>query len=164
MTYITKHEGEVTMYKRTLKALFVVAALGIAFPVQAALGMPTSDTGGKVVVQKSAPIVSEKLAGLNLQLQAKQYAPIVSEKTAGLNLSTPQTATPVVSNAPIVSEKTAGLNLPTVQQPVDRVYVSSTPTFDWGDAGIGAGVVFGSLLAAIAAAGMLRRHQGHFAH
>ena len=152
MTYITKHEGEVTMYKRTLKALFVVAALGLAFPVQAALGMPTSDSGGKVVVQKSTPIVSEKLAGLNLQLQAKQYAPVVSEKTAGLNLSTPQTATRVLTKSPIV------------QQPVDRVYVSSTPTFDWGDAGIGAGVMFGSLLAAVAAAGMLRRHHAHFAH
>lgn len=112
------------MYKRTLKALLVVAALGVAFPLQAAAR--PNDSGGSMVNQRGTLVVHQ--------------------------------------SAPIVSEKTAGLNLPTQQQPVERVLVSSDTGFDWGDAGIGAAVMFGSILAAVAAAGMVRRHQGHFAH
>jgi hypothetical protein len=169
MSNSNTQEGEVTVYKRTLKALFVAAAFGVAYPIQAA-AMPTIDSGGKVVVQKSAPIVSEKVAGLQVPgpharpIVSQHATPIVSEKTAGLNLSAPQSTPATSVNTPIVSEKTAGLNLPTQQQPVERVYVSSNPSFDWGDAGIGAGVMFGSLLAAVAAAGMVRRHHAHLAH
>ena len=174
MSYSTTQEEEATMYKRTLKALLVAAALGVAFPIQAA-ARPNDSGGsmvnqrGTLVVHQSAPIVSEKTAGLNVPAQARQIpvqvhrsAPIVSEKAEGFVLSKRDTTT--LTKSPIVSEKTAGLNLPTQQQPVERVLVSSDTSFDWGDAGIGAAVMFGSILAAVAAAGMVRRHQGHFAH
>jgi hypothetical protein len=167
MSYSTTQEEEATMYKRTLKALLVVAALGVAFPIQAA-ARPNDSGGsmvnqrGTLVVHQSAPIVSEKVAGLNVPVQVHRSAPIVSEKAEGFVLSKRDTTT--LTKSPIVSEKTAGLNLPTQQQPVERVLVSSDTSFDWGDAGIGAAVMFGSILAAVAAAGMVRRHQGHFAH
>jgi len=65
------------MYKRTFKTLLAASVIGVAIPVQAAMGKPTADSGGPVVVQKSTPpIVSEKVAGLNLQVQ--RTAPIVS--------------------------------------------------------------------------------------
>ena len=64
------------MYKRTFKTLLAASVIGVAIPVQAAMGKPTADSGGPVVVQKSTPpIVSEKVAGLNLQVQ--RTAPIV---------------------------------------------------------------------------------------
>jgi hypothetical protein len=142
MSFITAQQGEDTMYKRTFKALLAASAVALIVPVAAA-AMPTDHSAGAVVVQRSAPVVSEKVAGLNLQ-----------NTQARLGLS----------KSPIVSEKTAGLNLQTQSQPTERVVASSTTSFDWGDAGIGAGVMFGSILAAVAAAGVVRRHHGHFAH
>jgi hypothetical protein len=163
MSFITTHEGEDTMYKRTLKTLLAASVVALAIPVQAAVGMPMSDSSGAAVVHRSSPVVSEKVAGLNIPVQVQRTAPIVSEKAQGFTLSTRETGA-ALTKSPIVSEKVAGLNLPTQQQPVERVVVSSDPTFDWGDAGIGAAVTFGSLLAAVAAAGMVRRHHWHVAH
>jgi hypothetical protein len=149
------------MYKRTFKTLILALGLGVAIPVQAALGMPTDNTGGRVVVaQPSTVLTSEKLVGLNLQAQGS--AAIVSEKTAGLNLSTPQLSTPQ-SSGPVVSEKTAGLNVPATALP-EPVLVSAGDGFDWSDAGVGGAVVFGSLLAALAAAGAVRHRHAHLAH
>jgi hypothetical protein len=100
----TEQKGEVTMYKRTLKALLVVAVLAVAIPVQAALAMPTSDSGGAVVAASTAT------------------------------------------------------------QPAQRVVVSSDTGFNWGDAAIGAGVMLGTVVAAVAASAALRRHDAHLAH
>src|SRR6266516_1572551 len=75
MSCITEQKREVTMYKRTLRTLLVAAALGVAIPVQAAVGMPTSDSGGPVVVQKFAPIVSDKLAGVTLKQMPLAHQP-----------------------------------------------------------------------------------------
>ena len=149
------------MYKRTFKVLLAASVVALGVPVTAA-AMPTDHSGGTVVAQKSAPVVSEKVAGVNIPVQVQRTAPVVSEKAEGFVISKRETTT--LTKSPIVSEKTTGLNLSTQQQPVERVLVSSSPTFDWGDAGIGAGVMFGSILAAAGAAGMLRRHHGHFAH
>jgi hypothetical protein len=176
MSFTTAQKEEGTMYKRTFKVLLAASVVALGVPVTAA-AMPTDHSGGTVVAQKSAPIVSEKVAGLNPQNQPVaptatermtklrlelSKAPIVSEKAEGFVISHRETAT--LTKSPIVSEKTAGLNLPTQQQPVERVLVSSNTGFDWGDAGIGAGVMFGSILAAVAAAGTVRRYHGHFAH
>jgi hypothetical protein len=168
MSFSTAQEREDTMYKRTFKALLAASVIALGAPVAAA-AMPTDHSGGPVVVQRSAPIISEKTAGLNVPVQARQIpvqaqrsAPIVSEKAEGFVLSKRETGT--LTKSPIVSEKTAGMNLSTQQQPVERVVVSTSTGFDWGDAGIGAAATFASILAAIAAAGMVRRHQGHFAH
>ena len=59
------------MYKRTFKVLLAASVIALAIPVQAAVGMPTSDSGGPVVVQKSTPVV-----GLNLPVHLA--APVVS--------------------------------------------------------------------------------------
>jgi hypothetical protein len=77
-------------------------------------------------------------------------APIVSEKTAGL-------WQPQQQSSPLVSEKTAGLWR--APAPVSSVSVLAAPDnrFDWSDAGIGAGVTFGSLLLASAGAFAVRR-------
>ena len=70
-------------------------------------------------------------------------SPIVSEKLAGL------TSTGIHQSAPLVSEKVGGLGLQS--QPQTTVSVSNGSEFDWGDAGIGAGVVSAALIAAMAA-------------
>jgi hypothetical protein len=142
MEFSTAQEEEDTMYKRSFKVLLAASVVALGIPVTAA-AMPMGDSGGAaaVAVQKSTPVVSEKVAGL--------YA---------------QAPQPAVTRTPIVSEKTAGLNLSTQPQPVERVVATSSTSFDWGDAGIGAAVTFGLILAVAGAAGMVRRHQGHFAH
>jgi hypothetical protein len=152
MSLITNREGGVTMYKRTFKALLVVAVLGVAFPVSAA-AMPLGDSGGAAVVPKATPTASV----------VTKHPPIVSEKVAGLGL--PVLHPTVVTKHPtIVSEKTAGLNLST-QQPTENVATTSTTSFDWGDFGIGAAAMLGALLAVVATAGVVRRHQhAHLAH
>jgi hypothetical protein len=83
-------------------------------------------------------------------------APLVSEKTAGL-------WQPQQQSKPLVSEKTAGLWR--TAAPVSSVPVLAVPEkgFDWSDAGIGAGVTFGSLLLASAGAFAVRR-RGVLAH
>jgi hypothetical protein len=125
-------EGEGTMYKRILKTLTVGLALLVVFPVGNAMGKQIGDPA-TYAVQSSKPIVSEKIAGLNLVTQSS--TPIVSEKIGGLQLSKSETTT-----------------------------VAATGSgFDWNDAGIGAIVMFGSLLAASALALTFRRH-GRLAH
>jgi hypothetical protein len=97
-------------------------------------------------------LVSEKLAGL--PPSAEPSVLLVSEKLAGL----PPSAEPSVL---LVSEKLAGLRPgPPVAEPV----LSTGPGFDWGDAGIGAGVTFASMLSAAAAALTIRRRRGSLAH
>jgi hypothetical protein len=143
-------EGEGTMYKRILKTLTVGLALLVVFPVGNAMGKQIGDPA-TYAVQSSKPIVSEKIAGLNLVTQSVK--PIVSEKVAGLNLVTQ-------SSTPIVSEKIGGLQLSSSE----TTTVAATGSgFDWNDAGIGAIVMFGSLLAASALALTFRRH-GRLAH
>jgi hypothetical protein len=145
MSYSQQQEGEGTMYKRILKTLMLALAVSVVAPVGSALGMVMTDGGGVAVVQQSKPLVSEKLAGLNLASQVS--TPIVSEKLAGLNVDS-QVSTP------IVSEKLAGLQL----SQAETVSASAGTGFDWSDAGIGAGVMFASLLALSAGAITLRRH------
>src|SRR5262249_3224298 len=133
------------------KALLVVAVLGVAFPVSAA-AMPLADSGGSAVV-KSTPTASV----------VTKHPPIVSEKVAGLNLSV-QHPTVVTKHPTIVSEKVAGLNLST-QQPTENVATTSSTGIDWGDFGIGAAAMLGALLVAVATVGVVRRHQhAHLAH
>jgi hypothetical protein len=143
MAFSTTPEEEDTMYKRTFKVLLAASVVALAIPVTAAAS-PTDHSGGSVVVsQKSAPVVSEKVAGLNLQGQS--VAPTATERMTKLRLA--------LSKAPAPSVAAA-----------EGVVVSSDTGFHWGDAGIGAAVLCGSILALVAAAGMVRRHHGHFAH
>jgi hypothetical protein len=135
------------------KLILAVAVAAIAAPTAAAgTDSGTGIPAGRDAVAPAAPLVSEKTAGL---WQARQSAaPLVSEKTAGL-FPAPQSSTP------LVSEKTDGLwRNP---QPSTPVFASPGSGFDWSDAGVGAGVMLASLLAASAGAFAIRR-RGLLAH
>ena len=149
------------MYKRTLKTLLVASVIGVAIPVQAAMGMPTSDSGGAVVVQKSTPAV-----GPNLPVQ--QAAPIVIGKLdpwqQNLNARAKyaQVSDPWALNLFArqshrdSGQTTAGLSR--------TVSVVATGGFDWADAGIGAAFVFGIMFLGAASVVTIRRHHGPLAH
>ena len=139
------------MFQRILKSLTIALVIGIAFPVQAAVAKQVDDQM-VAAVQTSTPLVTENTAGQN---QILQSVPLVSENTAGQNLvSQPSVA--------LVSENTHG------QQPLspaaEPVLVSTNDGFDWSDAGIGAGALFGTMLVGAAGVLTLRRHRGTLAH
>jgi hypothetical protein len=183
-----RKEGEGAMKrrilrKRILRGLTLAFAIAIAIPVTNAAARPMSDSNvvyGAPVQStglSQAPIVSEKVAGLQLQSSNAnsnpyhlrkfhvypQVSPSVSEKLEELGL--PSKSDAVASNASssrVVSEKTAGLGLPSQPE------VVSTPDsgFNWSDAGIGAGGTT-ALLIAMFGGGLLlvrRRHHGTLAH
>jgi hypothetical protein len=131
-----QHTEEVeTMFMRVLKTLTVVLALVLVIP-GAALAMKVSD-GSAFTSQSSQPIVSEKTAG---QYQVGQHA------------------LPAV----IVSEKTAGLQQPTTPEPT--VVASDDNSFNWGDAGIGAGIVAAGILVGLGGALAVRHRHDPLAH
>jgi len=93
---------------------------------------------------------SEKTAGL--WQPAPTPPPIVSEKLAGL-------WQPAPTPPPIVSEKLAGL-----WQPAPPTVATAGGGFDWGRAGIGAGLAFGSILTAAAGGLAIQRRRSSLAH
>jgi hypothetical protein len=149
------------MYKRTFKTLLAASVIGVAIPVQAAMGMPTSDSGGPVVVQKSTPVV-----GLNLPVQ--QTAPIVSgtldpwQQNLNARAKYAQVSDPWALNLFArqsnrdSGQTTAGL--------ARNVSVVSTGGFDWADAGIGAAFVFGIMFLGAVSVVTIRRHHEPLAH
>jgi hypothetical protein len=169
MSHITTQEGESTMFKRTFMALSVVGAIGVAFPVQAA-ARPNDSGGsmvnqrGTVVVHRSAPIVSEKLAGLNLQGQS--VSPVVSgtldpwQQNLNARAEYAQVTDPWALNL-FARQSHRDSGNATVPTTVSAV---STGGFDWGNAGIGAASVFGVMLLAAASVATIRRHHGPIAH
>jgi hypothetical protein len=141
------------MSRRILKTLTIALVLGIAYPVQAAVAKQVDDQMVAAVQTSSSPIVSEKTAGL---VQVAQPAPLVSEKTAGL--------TQVTNTSPVLpSEITSGLVQPFTHSD-QPVLISTHDGFDWNDASIGAGALFGTMLLGAAGALTLRRHRGTLAH
>jgi hypothetical protein len=163
MSHIDKEGGAVTMRKRTLKTLLAAGLVALAIPVQAAVGMPTSDSGGPAVVQRSAPVVSEKVAGLDLNIP--QPAPI----TIGTPDPWQQNLNARARYAQ-VSDPWA-LNLFARQSHLDRAHLTagsasavSTGGFDWGDAGIGAAFAFGTMLLGAASVATIRRRHRPLAH
>ena len=145
------------MSRRILVALPLALIVGLAFSVQSAMAIKVGDPGFAAVQNSSAPIVSEKTAGL---VQATHAAPLVSEKTAGLY----QTSQPTSSSPVIVSEKTTGLVQPFTHSTEPVVVSNNDDGFNWSDAGIGAGALFGTMLLGAAGALTLRRHRGTLAH
>lgn len=155
------------MYKRTFKTLLAASVIGVAIPVQAAMGKPTADSGGPVVVQKSTPpIVSEKVAGLNLQVQ--RTAPIVSgtldpwQQNLNAQAKYAQVSDPWALNLFArqsqrdIGQTTAGLSR--------TVSVVATGGFDWADAGIGAAFVFGIMFLGAVSVVTIRRHHEPLTH
>jgi hypothetical protein len=184
----TKHhkEREEPMYKRILKSATVGLALLVLAPVGNALATRLNDSGGYVAHSK--PIVSEKIAGLSTQVgpTKAEYRALMLRSEAlnrkyGLGdfqvgptkaeyralmlrseaLNKKYGLGEFRTTSPVVSEKVAGLQLPT--KPETTVSVSTSSDFDWGDAGIGAGVISVAILAAMGGALTLRRH-GTLAH
>ena len=149
------------MYKRTFKAILAASVIGLAIPAQAAMGMPTSDSGGAVVVQKSTPVV-----GPNLPVQ--QTAPIVTgtldpwQQNLNAQAKYAQVSDPWALNLfarqsrPNSGQTTAGLPR--------TVSVVATGGFDWADAGIGAAFVFGIMFLGAASVVTIKRHHGPLAH
>lgn len=166
--------------KRILRGLTLAFAIAIAIPVTNAAARPLSDDpvvyGASVQqsqAQSSAPIVSEKVAGLQLPVSNGNpyhlrkfhvYSP-VAEKIAEIGLPSQSAGGSTANSSPIVSEKTAGLGLPS--QP-DTVVSTPSSGFDWSDAGIGAGATTALLVAMLGGALLfVRRRHGHhgtFAH
>jgi hypothetical protein len=108
----------------TLVVVLVGAPAAMA-GVDRGIGIPA----GRDAVPSTAPLVSEKTAGL---FQSQQPSSLVSEKTSGLW----RTPAPVSVASPLAT--------------VDG-------GFDWSDAGVGAGITLASLAFASAGALAIRR-------
>ena len=161
MSYTTTQEGEGTMYKRTFKALLAASVIALAIPVQAAMGKPTSDSGGPVVVLKSTPVV-----GVNRP--AQHAAPVVSgtldpwQQNLNAQAKYAQVSDPWVLNLfarqshSDSGQTTAGLSR--------TVSVDATGGFDWANAEIGAAVIVGIMFLGAASVVTIRRHHGPLVH
>lgn len=128
------------------KLLVTLAVALIGAPVATAgtdtgIGIPA----GRDTMYSSAPLVSEKTAGL---FRVQQSSPLVSEKTAGLFR---------VERPALASEKTTGLWRAPVPVSVTSPVARPDSGFDWSDAGMGAGITLASLLLASAGALAIRR-------
>jgi hypothetical protein len=155
-----QHMEEVeTMFSRILKALTITLAVVLLVPATA-LAMQVTD-GSAFSSQSSRPLVSEKTVGL----YPTQFGPTKAEYRAlmlrsealnrkyGLGQYAPAT---------IVSEKTDGLVQPTQSEPA--TVVTSDSNFNWGDAGIGAGVIAAGILVGLGGALAVRHRHDPLAH
>jgi hypothetical protein len=155
-----QHTEEVeTMFKRILKTLTITLAVVLVIPATA-LAMQVND-GSAFSSQSSKPIVSEKTVGL----YPTQFGPTKAEyralmlRSEALNrkYGLGQYATPAV-----VSEKIGGLQQPTQSEPTS--VVASDSNFNWGDAGIGAGIVAAGILVGLGGALAVRHRHDPLAH
>jgi hypothetical protein len=161
MTIRAPHEGEETMFKRTLMSLTIALAIVLVVPATALAKQMTD--GSAFSNQSSAPLISEKTYGM----YHDQVGPTGQElfalmaRSDGLNQKYglgQYAQTPTV-----VSEKTAGLQQqPTQSEPTP--VVSSDNEFNWGDAGIGAGAIFVGIIVAAGAALAVRHRHTPIAH
>jgi hypothetical protein len=125
------------MSRRILIALPIALVVGLAFSVQSAMAIKVGDPGVAAVRTSSTPIVSEKTAGLG-QISQPSFSRVrASEVTTGLVQPLSHSTQPVAS---------------------------TDDGFNWGDAGIGAAALFGTMLLGAAGALTLRRHRGTLAH
>jgi hypothetical protein len=163
------------MSRRILIALPVALAIGLAFSVQSAMAIKVGDPGFAAVQTSSKPIVSEKLTGLfpathasaqlivpgGVNMTPAQYRTLAL-RSEGLDRLYGSVNT-VSSSRPVASEISTGLRQPSSH--IEPVLVSNNDDgFNWSDAGIGAGALFGTMLLGAAGALTLRRHRGTLAH
>jgi hypothetical protein len=160
----SKHhtQGEEAMFTRILKSLTVALALFVLIPAGNAIAMKMND-GSAYLVQSPGPLVSEKLAGLSAEAwrptKAEYRALMIRSEALNRKYGLGAYQLP----APVVSEKIGGLQLP-AQPEESTVVASGGSEFDWGDAGIGAGVILAGILAAMGGAVALRHRYGPLAH
>ena len=147
------------MFKRVLKTLTITLAVVLVIPATA-LAMQVND-GSAFSSQSSKPLVSEKTVGL----YPTQFGPTKAEyralmlRSEALNrkYGLGQYATRAV-----VSEKIDGLQQPTQSEPTS--VVTSDSNFNWGDAGIGAGIVAAGILVGLGGALAVRHRHDPLAH
>jgi hypothetical protein len=137
-----EEERKAAMYQRVLMSMMLTVAFSLAIFVQATSAKPVSSQ----VMQQSS-LVSEKVAGLNLGVESQKPASMTSAEYRALMIRSEALNRKYAvegSAKPIVSEKLGGLQLPATS--TTTFVTSSGSEFDWSDAGIGAGVVFGTML------------------
>jgi hypothetical protein len=154
------------MSRRILIALPIALVVGLAFSVSSALAIRVGDPLYAPVQTSSAPIVSEKTAGLvqashsNVPVgftKAEYRALMLRSQALDRMYGLGQSSRPAVS-----SEVSTGVVQPFshTAQPV----AATDDGFNWGDAGIGAAAVFGTMLLGAASVLTLRRYRGTLAH
>ena len=121
-------------------ALVALACVSLAAEPRAA----RAGDGGKVTLRITQPqwlkAMNARGDGLNRKYGLGQYA----------------------LPAAVVSEKTAGLQQPTQTEPT--VVATSDSNFNWGDAGIGAGIVAAGILVGLGGAFAVRHRRDPLAH
>jgi hypothetical protein len=145
------------MYQRLLISMTITVAFSLALIAQTASAKPIPaptpymSEGMNVVVPQSTD--SQKPASMSY---AEYRALIIRSEAFNRKYGVGQSSTP------IVSEKIDGLQLPATSTTTQ--VASSGSEFDWGDAGIGAGVVFGTMLLAVGLVLTVRRRDFPIAH
>jgi hypothetical protein len=148
------------MYQRVFMSVILTVMFSLAVFVQATAARP----GSSQVVQQS-PIISEKLAGLNVGVESQKPAGMTKAEYRALVIrgeALNQKYSNERSTTPIVSEKIGGLQLPTSSTTTQ--VASSGNEFDWSDAGIGAGFVFGTMVLGAGLVLTVRRRDFPIAH
>ena len=144
------------MYQRLLISMTITVAFSLALIAQTAYAKPIPaqtpymSEGMNVVVPQSTD--SQKPASMSY---AEYRALIIRSEALNRKYGVGQSSTP------IVSEKIDGLQLPATST---TQVASSGSEFDWGDAGIGAGVVFGTMLLGAGLVLTVRRRDFPIAH
>jgi hypothetical protein len=152
-------ERSAAMFQRVLMSVSLTVVFSLAIFVQAALAKPVSSQ-----VMQQSPIVSEKVAGLNLGVQSQTPVSMTKAEYRALIIrgEALNRKYAVERSAPIVSEKIGGLQLPSTST---TTYVAAGGSeFDWSDAGIGAGFVFGTMILGAGLVLTLRRRHYPIAH
>ena len=145
------------MYQRLLISVTITVAVSLAIFVQVASAKP---------IPAQTPYLNEGISVLVPQQSDPQKPASMSSaeyralmlRSEGLN----KTYSVGQASKPIVSEKIGGLQLPA--SATTTQIASSGSEFDWSDAGIGAGVVFGTLLLGAGLVLTVRRRDFPIAH
>jgi len=152
-------EGKVVMYKRFLRTATVAFALGAAIPVPAAFAMHAIDSGGAAVSASSG--------GQSLGLHKSGFT---FGSSPSLNRYVAPSASQGASQARLHKSGFAFGSSPSLNRYVTpsagqtasqskAATPSSDNGFNWGNAGIGAGILLASLLVVTAGALALRRQR-----
>jgi hypothetical protein len=154
------------MCKPTLKTLLAAAVIALAIPVQAAVAKPTSASRGPAVVERSTPVVSEKVAGLNLQAQPAAPVGVGTldpwQQNLNARVKYAQVSDPWALN--LFARESHRDSAQVTKGPAPAASVDFFSGFDWTDAGIGAAFAFGTMLVGAAGVVAIRRHHGPLAH
>jgi len=139
-----------TRRARPLKPLALALALALA-----ALAAPTAQ--GRVTPAQPVPFITEHSAGQNGtgHPSSAQSVPFITEHSAGQNgTGQPSTA----ESVPFITEHSAGQNGTGQARRIAASVSAAAPNaFDWGDAGVGAGVAFAAVLLAAGVATLIVR-------